>query len=105
MIGRHFGRQISTILNNESTNILTMWISKKVYWNEDDQRIRWTQNSTYAASIQFVYAGNMTEPEFDLLLEVLFELYDDEKISLEDFLIIFNEIRTFCDRIKKYIEE
>lgn len=92
-------------LNNESTNILKMWISKKVYWNEDDQRIRWTQNSTYAGSIQFVYAGNMTEPEFDLLLEVLFELYDDEKISLEDFLIIFNEIRTFCDRIKQYIDE
>jgi len=82
-----------------------MWISKRVYWNEDDQRIRWTQNHTYDGNISFVFVGNMTEPEFDLLLEVLFELYDDDKISLEDFLIIFNEIRIFCDRIKGYLEE
>lgn len=82
-----------------------MWVSKSVYWNEDDQRIRWTQNHIYDANISFVFAGKMTEPEFDLLLEVLFELYDDDKISLEDFLIIFNQIRTFCDKIKGLLDE
>ena len=67
-----------------------MYLIKKVYWNEEDQRIRWTQNPSVALNVNFVYAGNMTEPEFDLLLECLFELFDDRPISLDEFILIWS---------------
>ena len=42
----------------------------------------------------------MTETEYELLIEILFELFDDDKITLQQFENIFGDLRCFCDRIK-----
>ena len=82
-----------------------MWEYKMVFWNEDDQRIRWTQTTTFDNAYTFQYVGRMTEPEFDLLLECLFALHEDDRITIEQFEQTFNEIRQFCNKIKKITEE
>jgi hypothetical protein len=46
----------------------------------------------------------MTKIEFDLLIEVLWELYQDGTISFDDFQRIFGDLREFCDRIKNIIQ-
>jgi hypothetical protein len=42
----------------------------------------------------------MTRVEFDLLVEVLWEIFEDKDIPFEDFKKYFNDIRVFCDKIK-----
>jgi hypothetical protein len=77
---------------------------KNVYWNEIDQRM-WRTNTTAGdISVRFEYVGTMTRAEYDLLIEVLWELFEDDKITLDEFNKIFGDIRCFCDRIKKLIE-
>jgi hypothetical protein len=81
-----------------------MNISKAVFWNETNQKVRWIVMSRHNGDPNFIYVGEMTEPEFDLLIEVLFELFDDIDISLELFMIYFSRIRKFCDEIKELTE-
>jgi hypothetical protein len=77
---------------------------KNVYWNEIDQRM-WRTNTTAGdVSIRFEYIGTMTRAEYDLLIETLWELYEDNKITLDEFQRIFGDIRSFCDRIKNLVE-
>lgn len=77
---------------------------KNVYWNEIDQRM-WRTNTTAGdVSVRFEYVGTMTRAEYDLLIETLWELYEDNKITLDDFQRIFGDIRSFCDRIKNLVE-
>lgn len=76
-----------------------------VFWNEDDQRIRFKTNATFDGDYNYEYVGNATRAEFDLLLEVLFEIYGDDFISLENFQTVFGDIRTFCDVVKRVVEE
>ncbi len=77
---------------------------KNVYWNEIDQRM-WRTNTTAGdVSVRFEYIGTMTRAEYDLLIETLWELYEDNKITLDEFQKIFGDIRSFCDRIKNLVE-
>ena len=77
---------------------------KNVYWNEIDQRM-WRTNTTAGdVSVRFEYIGTMTRAEYDLLIETLWELYEDDKITLDEFQKIFGDIRSFCDRIKNLVE-
>lgn len=77
---------------------------KNVYWNEIDQRM-WRTNTTAGdVSVRFEYVGTMTRAEYDLLIETLWELYEDNKITLDEFQRIFGDIRSFCDRIKNLVE-
>lgn len=85
-----------------STNILIMK-NKNVFFDQDNQKVRWTQNTTIDIPIQYDYIGSMSRVEFDLLVEVLWEVYDDSDISLQDFRKYFAEIRQFCDHIKKMV--
>lgn len=82
-----------------------MRITKAVFWNETNQRVRWCVRSRHNGDVHYSYVGEMTEPEFDLLLEVLFEIFDEDDISLEDFLVYFGKIRKFCDEIKNAFPE
>jgi len=78
---------------------------RNVYWNEIDQRMWRTNTTRDDISIRYEYIGMMTEAEYDLLIEVLWEIFDDSKITLEEFQMIFGDIRSFCDRLKKLVEE
>ena len=76
-----------------------------VFWDEDGQHIRYKSTATFDCDYRYEYVGNATRAEFDLLLEALFELYGDDFISLDDFQRVFGDIRTFCDIVKKIVEE
>lgn len=78
---------------------------KYVFWDENAQHIKFKSNSTFENDYKYEYVGDATQVEFDLLLEVLFELYGDERISLEEFCRVFGDIRTFCDIVKKIQDE
>lgn len=78
---------------------------RNVYWNEIDQRMWRTNTTRDDVSIRYEYIGMMTEAEYDLLIEVLWEIFDDSIITLEEFQMIFGDIRSFCDRLKKLVEE
>lgn len=82
-----------------------MYNYKHVYWNDETQRIRFTTNCTFEGYHEYQFIGAMTRVEFDLLLEILVILYEDDKISLDDFERVFGDIRTFCDKIKNIVED
>lgn len=82
-----------------------MRISKSVYWNEDLQKVRWCRHSSHNGDVNYSYVGEMSEPEFDLLIEVLFEIFQDNNIPLEHFIVFFSRIRKFCDEIKEAFPE
>lgn len=77
---------------------------RNVYWNEIDQRMWRTDTTAGDISVCFEYVGTMTSVEYDLLIEILWELFDDDKITLEQFQKIFGDIRSFCDRIKNLVD-
>ena len=78
---------------------------KNVFWNEIDQRVWRTNTSMDDISVRYDYVGRMTEAEFELFVEILFELFDDSKITIKQFREIFKELRSFCNQIKDIIEE
>ena len=69
----------------------------KVYFDSNNQKVRWTQTST--DNLHYDY-----QVEFDLLVEVLWEIFEDKDIPFEDFKKYFNDIRVFCDKIKVLME-
>jgi len=76
----------------------------KVYFDSNNQKVRWTQTSTDNLHYDYQYVGAMTRVEFDLLVEVLWEIFEDKDIPFEDFKKYFNDIRVFCDKIKVLME-
>ena len=78
--------------------------NNNVYFDHCNQKVRWTQTSTSDMPVHYHYVGSMTRVEFDLLVEVLWEVFDDSDISLQEFCQYYQEIREFCDQIKKIIE-
>ena len=78
---------------------------RNVYWNEIDQRMWRTTTTVGDVSVRFEYVGTMTSAEYDLLIETLWELFDDDKITFDEFARIFGDIRTFCDQVKNLVEK
>jgi hypothetical protein len=71
-----------------------------VYFDDTNQKIRWTQSVPEDLAITYEYVGKSTRVEFDLLIELLWQKYEDSDIDLKDLKKIFNELRVFCDSIK-----
>lgn len=76
-----------------------------VYFDSDNQKVRWTQNVTEQIDINYEYIGKMTRVEFDLLVEVLWEVFEDQDIELKDFAKYYKDIRIFCDKLKVIIDK
>jgi hypothetical protein len=74
---------------------------KNVFFDQNNQKVRWTQNTSIDLPVNYSYIGTMSRSEFDLLIEVLWEIFDDSDITLQEFKKYFNELRDFCDQIKK----
>ena len=77
---------------------------KNVYFDQINQKVRWTQSTTDDVPVQYNYIGSMSRVEFDLLVEVLWEIFEDSDINLEEFLRYYRQIREFCDDIKRLID-
>lgn len=71
-----------------------------VYFDDTNQKIRWTKTAPENLVITYNYVGKATRVEFDLLIELLWEKYEDSNIELKDLKKIFNDLRVFCDLIK-----
>jgi hypothetical protein len=75
-----------------------------VYFDPNNQKVRWTQSISEDVIINYEYVGKMTRVEFDLLVEVLWEVFEDKDIPLKDFMKYYNDIRVFCDRLKVILD-
>ena len=75
----------------------------KVYFYENNQKVRWTQTTTDDMDITYDYVGKKTRVEFDLLIEILWEIFEDKDIPLKDFMKHYKEIRSYCDILKTMI--
>jgi hypothetical protein len=71
-----------------------------VYFDDTNQKIRWTQSGPKGIAVTYNYIGSTTRVEFDLLIELLWHKYEDSDIDLKDLKKIFGELRVFCDSIK-----
>lgn len=78
---------------------------KYVYFDENNQKVRFTHNITENVEFEYIQVGRMTRVEFDLLVEVLFEIYEDNDIPLKDFLKYYKDIRSFCNKLKTILEK
>lgn len=85
----------------QSTNTLKMNYRKyrNVYYNEVDQKV-W-RTSSKPENNNFVLLGQMTITEYELLIEILDEVYDGDEINNNQFTKTFNEFKNFLDYIKK----
>jgi len=78
----------------------------RVYWSETRQRPKYVRNTSAGdIPVSYEYVGMMTLAEYELLIEVLFELFEDDPIKLEAFQYIFGDIRAFCDKLKNILEQ
>ena len=55
--------------------------SKKIYFEEENQKVRWTQSSSDGFKYDYKFIGVASEAEFDLLMELLWFMYEDDEIS------------------------
>ena len=72
---------------------------RNVYYNEIDQKV-W-RTSKEPKNNNFILLGEMTLIEYELLIEILDEVYDGEEISHNQFQKTFSEFKNFLDFIKK----
>ena len=72
---------------------------RNVYYNEVDQKVWRTSN--IPKNNNFILLGEMTLIEYELLIEILDEVYDGDDISGNQFTKTFNEFKNFLDYIKK----
>jgi len=79
--------------------------SKKIYFEEVEQRVRWTQSSTDKMKYNYKFIGVASEAEFDLLMELLWFMYEEDEISYNQFFDTFRELKTFCDEIKGLVDK
>ncbi len=78
---------------------------KKIYFHEITQKVRWTQNSSDNFKYDYKYVGEANEPEFDLLMDFLWFLYEDQTITYNQFFDTYKELREFCDQVKGLIDK
>ena len=81
---------------------LKMYWSKQkpVFYNEIDQRVWRTSATTITDDVKFVYVGELTRTEFELLIEILYEKYGNDDISHERFAQVFGELFEFLEELK-----
>lgn len=79
--------------------------TRNIYFEEIKQKVRWTQTSSENFKIDYKYVGYASEAEFDLLMELLWFLYEDREIKMSEFQGTYDEIRKFCDEIKGLVDK
>jgi|TARA_R110000772_G_scaffold65396_1_gene145948 hypothetical protein len=74
---------------------------KNIYFDNENQKIRWTEIDPENLVKTYEFIGQSTRVEFDLLIELLWYRYEDSNIDVYDLKKIFNEFRLFCNNIKE----
>tara|TARA_B100000497_G_C7464812_1_gene286906 strand:+ start:416 stop:667 length:252 start_codon:yes stop_codon:yes gene_type:complete len=79
--------------------------SRKIYFEEVEQRVRWTQTSSDNFVYDYKFVGNATEAEFNMLMELLWFMYEEDPMTYNEFFDTFKELRTFIDSIKGFVDK
>lgn len=75
-----------------------------LFWNQERQRLKYTNNIRYLDN-SFEYVGKLTLAEFDLFLESIFIVYEDNYISFEDIVIMYSKLISFINELQKLTNE
>jgi len=78
-----------------------MYKKRMIYWDQNKQRIRFSSTNDFPNIANYSFIGFANDPEFEVLLDVLFERYGDEHISTEQVLTIYQNFMMFLDNLKK----
>ena len=78
---------------------------RSIYFDEQTQKVRWTQTSSDNFIYDYKYIGEATENEFNILIDLLVFLHEEDKMSYNDFIKVYKELRYFCDRIMGLVDE
>lgn len=74
--------------------------SKPIFYNEIDQRVWRTSSTMIQDDVKFVYVGDLTKTEFEMLIELLFDIHGNDDISHEKFVEVFKDFHEFLEEIK-----
>jgi hypothetical protein len=70
---------------------------REIYYNEEAQKVKFTQSSTAEVPITFKYIGKMNQLELDVLIDFLWDIYQEKDISYREFKKHFDDFREFLD--------
>jgi hypothetical protein len=73
-----------------------------IYYDEINQKVKRTPKRLKVVQ-NYYYMGQLTDVEYELLIEILFRAYGENDIMLEQFLLYFTELKEFSDRIDELI--
>lgn len=73
-----------------------------IYYDEINQKVKRTRKRLQVVH-NYYYMGQLTDVEYELLLEILFRAYGENDIMLEQFLLYFNELKEFIYKIDELI--
>jgi|TARA_R100000479_G_scaffold39971_1_gene17974 hypothetical protein len=79
--------------------------SRSIYFHEPTQKVRWTTTPSEDFVIEYTYIGEATENEFNMLVDLLWYLYEEKSMTYEQFSSVYNELRFFCDRVMGLVDE
>jgi hypothetical protein len=80
-----------------------MHLNRDIYWNEKIQKVRWTKNAS--DDIDFQYVGPSTQNELELIVEKLFELFEDDKITHRTFMTVYNGYKEFSENLNDILDD
>lgn len=75
-----------------------------LFWNEERQRLKYT-NNIRNLNHSFEYVGKLTLAEFDLFLESIFIVYEDNHISFEEIVIMYTKLISFITELKRITDD
>ncbi len=79
--------------------------TRDIYFEPLKQRVKWTQNSSDTFIYDYKYIGHASEAEFDLLMELLWHIFDDRNITFDEFKETYDNLRNFCDELKGLVDK
>tara|TARA_R100000654_G_scaffold3137_1_gene10885 strand:+ start:10651 stop:10902 length:252 start_codon:yes stop_codon:yes gene_type:complete len=82
-----------------------MQSNKAVYFDEETQKVRWTTSCTSSFKFNYKYVGQASENEFNILIDLLWHLYEEKKITYDEFHRIYAKLRMFCDEVMGLVDE
>ena len=78
--------------------------SRKIYFDQDTQKVRWTTTSSENFKFEYKYIGEATENEFNILIDLLWFIHEEKPMSYEEFFDTYKRLRDFCDEVMGLVD-
>ena len=79
--------------------------ARSLYFHEPTQKVRWTTTASENFTIDYTYVGEATENELNILIDLLWHLYEEKSMTHKEFTEVYNQLRQFCDRVMGLVDE